>query len=418
MKLQQRLPFGRLTLTVLALAACEDAADRPVAWGGSIDTLPSGAVRVSNPPVGLWETGEAVPWRLVPEVEIGGLEGAPETVFSSVSGLAVDDQGRILAIDRDTNELRFYDAGGAFLKTVGGEGEGPGEYTGANGLVRLPSDSLLVIDQEGVRYTILGPEGEIGHTVKRQLPFYGWVFRGGVNNGRVYEVWRVGEGEEAEPALTGTSLRDPDASMDTILLPAIREPELHYEAFEVRTERFGSYLGVPFAPSHPYELDGEGGVWFGRGDQFHLYHVALDGDTLREIVLQADPTPVTQAELGEWLESEAVQRFRDRGGKIDVNRIPTVKPYFNGLVLDPEGNLWVSTPSAPNEIRFVVFDSTGRYLGPVGFEGAERVGWISPVIANGRLYVVTRDELDVNRVRVFRIEKDLERLESASGDDR
>lgn len=414
MKPHQLAPLALAALWILPLVACGGGSEPTVAWSGSVDTLPNGAVRVSNPPVGLWEAGVETPWKLVPETEIGALQGDPETVFSSVSGLAADDGGRVLAIDRDTKELRFYASDGSYLKSVGGEGKGPGEYTSPNGLVRLRSDSLLVVDQQGARYTLLGPEGDFGHTIQRRLPFYGWVFQGGVDDGRAYEVWRVGNGEDAEPALLGTSLRDSDAPTDTIMLPVVREPELRFEAFKVQTERYGSYLGVPFAPSHHYLLDGEGGVWFGRGDQFHLYHVTFAGDTLREITLGAEPAPVAQAELDEWLGSESVERFRSHGGKIDVDRIPRVKPYFDGLALDPDGNLWVSTPAAPNQVRFAVFDAAGRYLGRIGFEG-NRIAWIPPVIAGGRLHLVTRDDLDVNRVRVFRIGRDVERLEGGGG---
>lgn len=409
----RRVPsFALLLSAVLACAACGSEGEHRVVWSGSIDTLPNGAFRVNNPAVGLWETGAEMPRKLVPETEIGALQGDPREIFSSVSGLAADDEGRILAIDRDTKELRFYAADGTFLTAVGRDGKGPGEYTAPNGLELLPSDSLLVVDQEGARYTVLGPDGGFGRTIQRQLPFYGWVFRGGVDDERVYEQFQVGHGEEAEPALMGTALRDPDAAMDTIVLPAVREPELHIESFEVRTERFGSYLSVPFAPGMVYELDGHGGVWFGRGDQFHLYHVTFDGDTLREITLEARPVPVTQDELDEWLASESVERFESRGGEIDTDRIPKVKPHFDGLTLDPGGNLWVSTPAAPGRVRFAVFDSIGRYLGPIAFDG-ERVPWISPMVANDRLYVVVEDELGVNRVRVFRIAEDLERLETA-----
>lgn len=400
---------------MLAAAACGETGERSVAWSGSADTLPNGAVRVDNPRVGLWEVGAETPWKLVPETEIGALQGDPETVFSTVSGLAVDGESRILAIDRDTKELRFYAADGTYLRSVGGEGEGPGEYTGANGLVRLPSDSLLVVDQEGARYTVLGPEGEFGRTIQRRLPFYGWVFEGGVDHGRVYERFRVGRGEEAEAALFGTELRNSGAPLDTVMLPAVREPPLEIEPFKVETERFSSYMQVPFTPEHVYLLDGEGGVWFGRGDRFHLYHVTLAGDTLREIALETDPAPVTDAELAEWRQSEFVQDFENDGGEIDESRVPATKPYFDGLALDPDGNLWVSTPTGPNEFGFAVFDPDGRYLGRLGFSGAERIGWVDPVIHDGRLYVVTQDDLGVNRIRVFRIERDVEALESAEG---
>lgn len=400
-------------ITGVLVGACSTS-EPAISWEGTIDTLTDGSVRVVNPPVGLWEAGVETPWRLVPELTLGALEGDRPDVFSTISGLAVDTAGRILVVDRNTNEVRFFSAQGEHLHTVGRTGEGPGEYTQINGLIRLPSDSLVVIDQEGNRYSILTPDGQYERSVRRQLPFYGWLYDGGIAGERVYELFAVFSDPDRVPAVVGTHLRDSEAALDTILVPELPGPT--YEAFEVRTEQFGSYLGVPFSPRHVYRLDGRGGLWFGRGDEFRLVHTELSGDTLREVVLNTPADPVTDADVAEWMEEEFVRRFRERGGKIDRARIPGEKPYWNDLVLAPGGHLWVSRPGEPMQVRFVVFDSVGRYLGEVGFDGVEPVEWLSPIVANGKLYIATQDELGVQRVQVFGIEREIEALESADAD--
>ena len=401
--------FGSVITTVL-VGACSNS-EREIAWEGTVDTLPDGSVRVVNPPVGLWEAGIETPWRLVPEFTLGALEGDRPDVFSTISGLEVDTEGRILVVDRNTNEVRIFSAQGEHLQTIGRTGEGPGEYTQINGLIRLPSDSLLVIDQEGNRYSILTPDGEYERSVRRQLPFFGWLFDGGIDGERVYELTAVRTETERLRVLIGTHLGDAEAALDTVYVPTVPGPT--YDGFEVRTERSGSYLGVPFSPRHVYRLDGRGGFWFGRGDELRLLHAELLGDTLREVVLNTPAVPVTDAEIAEWMEEEYVRRFRERGGKIDRSRIPEEKPYWNDLVLAPDGYLWVARPGEPMQVRFAVFDSVGRYLGEVGFDGGEPVGWLTPVVTNGRLYIATQDELGVQRVQVFGIEDETEELESA-----
>lgn len=397
-------------ITVVLVGACSSS-EPEIAWEGRVDTLPDGSVRVVNPPVGLWEAGIETPWRLVPELTLGALEGDRPDVFSTISGLAVDADGRILVVDRNANEVRFFSVQGKHLHTVGRTGEGPGEYTQINGLMRLPSDSLLVIDQQGNRYSILTPDGEYERSVRRQLPFHGWLFDGGIDGERVYELTAVRTETERMRVLIGTHLGEANAALDTVHVPTVPGPT--YELFEVRTERFGSYLGVPFAPRHVYRLDGRGGLWFGRGDEFRLVHTELSGDTLREVVVNAPAVPVTDADIAEWMEEEFVRRFRERGGKIDRARIPAEKPYWNDLVLAPDGTLWVSLAGEPMRVRFAVFDSVGRYLGEVDFAGVEPVGWLPPVVANGRLYIATQDDLGVQRVQVFGIENETEELESA-----
>ena len=88
-----------------------------------------------------------------------------------------------------------------------------------------------------------------------------------------------------------------------------------------------------------------------------------------------------------------------------MSRIPKVKPFFDGLILDPEGNLWLSVPSGPTETVFAIIDSSGRYLGRVQASGFRRNSYVPPVVRNGRLYLTGFDEQDVPKVYVFRIVK-------------
>jgi hypothetical protein len=124
-----------------------------------------------------------------------------------------------------------------------------------------------------------------------------------------------------------------------------------------------------------------------------------------ELLLHATPAPVTDAELAEWEAGSAPTRFREMGGRLDINRIPRTKPYFDAVYVDPDGVLWVSVPAAPQQTSFAVFDPEGRYLGRLQIDGVERVPYLPPVVRNDRLYVVGTDELGVQRVHVFAIER-------------
>jgi hypothetical protein len=78
---------------------------------------------------------------------------------------------------------------------------------------------------------------------------------------------------------------------------------------------------------------------------------------------------------------------------------------LDGLYVDPDGYLWVSVPAGPMETVFALFDPDGRFLGRLHLDGVKRDALLEPVVRNGRLHFVGRDELEVQRVHVFRIEK-------------
>lgn len=62
-------------------------------------------------------------------------------------------------------DIFVYHSDGSFLRTVGGAGEGPGEYAGSVSFVHLPGDSVGVLDPRLGRLTILDPELRVVETV-------------------------------------------------------------------------------------------------------------------------------------------------------------------------------------------------------------------------------------------------------------
>jgi hypothetical protein len=403
--------------------------DESTRWAGTIETLPNGAIRVTNPPDGLWEDDNA--WQLEQELVLGQTDGEGAAVFASISGLAVDGSGRIHVLDRQANELRIFDGEGTHIRTVGRAGRGPGEYSTANGLAWFSEDSLLVVDQEGNRYSILDRRGDYIRSVRRRLSFFGWVFRGGIDGGRIYELSSVGADEDRlallGTRLTGDSLETsmavtaaddgtdgrPGFGVDTLLLARPDGPL--YEAFSIRTERGGMVIGVPFAGAPQYYLDGNGGVWHGHGGTPRLYHSTFPGDTLTEIILQTEAATVTPEEIEEWEAQPALERFRTLGGKLDISRIPAMKPYFDGITIDPEGYIWLTVPGAPQRAVFAVLDPDGRYLGQLQLPGVARDAYVPTITRNDRLYFVGSDELDVQRVYVYRIGKSRTRTAQTTG---
>jgi hypothetical protein len=161
--------------------------------------------------------------------------------------------------------------------------------------------------------------------------------------------------------------------------------------------------GVPWAASDVYHLDAEGGVWFGHGAMFRFTHV-VNGDTLREVRLENVPSTVGDAEFTEWTESESMRRFVAMGGQLDAGSIPRTKGHFNHLYRDPDGYIWAGIPAGAGETVFAIFEPEGRYLGRMTLN-VRRESYYPVVVRGDRLYMVTRDELDVQRVHVFRIDE-------------
>jgi hypothetical protein len=99
-------------------------------------------------------------------ITIGVSDGDAPYLFTSIGGVARLDDGRIVVADRGTDQVRFFDSSGRFLKTVGGTGDGPLEYRSIDVLKKIQGDSLVVVDREGGRITVLDSAGSL---VRRYL---------------------------------------------------------------------------------------------------------------------------------------------------------------------------------------------------------------------------------------------------------
>ncbi len=70
----------------------------------------------------------------------------PHSMFGSVWDVEIDQKGRVLVLDFVNQEVRVFDRSGAFLTTVGRQGEGPGEFVQAGHLLLGTNDSLYIYD--------------------------------------------------------------------------------------------------------------------------------------------------------------------------------------------------------------------------------------------------------------------------------
>ena len=119
-------------LVFVVVVSCDRAPDSP-----PFVVRDSAGIRIVENTNPLWQPGQE--WRLSPEpvVDIGGGETEEQQLFRVAGALRLGND-RIAIADGGSMELRFYDSNGGHEKSVGGRGEGPGEFQGgAFGRARL-----------------------------------------------------------------------------------------------------------------------------------------------------------------------------------------------------------------------------------------------------------------------------------------
>jgi 6-bladed beta-propeller protein len=370
----------RLAIVLAVTTACGEGKGREAGWRGTMDTLPNGAIVVSNPAEGVWDSATA--WRLVEDLRIGPADDGPAS-FSFIPDLEIDPSGRIYVLDQGSQEIRSFDATGRYIRRIGRKGAGPSEFRQAIGLDWDPRGRLWVVDQENVRYTILDTLGSVLDT--RTRPFSGWYttsWRGGIDAmGRVHESYPT---PGSFTSLVLLRLDSNQLRADTFALPSHEGEVFRYERGGMRLQ-----ANVPFTPSLRWVFDSRGFVWFGLSAPYRIYQRRIEGDTVRIIERAYQPLPVTAAERDSAI--AAMDWFTRQGGKVDASRVASQKPAYERILVDDAGRLWVAPVAAGAEAGKVldVFDPEGRYLGRVNVPF--RLGQVL-IIRGDVVYAATEDD--------------------------
>lgn len=384
-----------LTAVVAVLQAC-DTSDADA--GVTYDTV-AGVEHVISAGPGLWT--EAGAWSLDEDarVVIGEVEGPGEYVFGRISDVVVDAQGHIHVADPQATEIRIFSPAGAFVRRLGREGEGPGEFGHISGLT-LTSSGVAALDGRLNRVTVFGPEGDVSRTFRLQRPYMILEHHAPMafdSPGRFFDRARLARGVGADSVGVITYAADGSVA-DTALLAVIPDDQVVLERDGV------PYMSIPrpFAPRSSIAFGPDGTVYLTRGGEYRIDVFSPAGDSLRAIRRTIRPPRVTEAERDSALAFIA-EAFDASGARIPTDvELPERKGVIARMVVDSEGHLWVLHESDAGDSRFEwsVHDPEGRFLGTVR----------SPVMVVTQIggdFIVgtTTDELGVERAIVVPISK-------------
>lgn len=153
--------FRRFLLPAFALVLATSACSGPPAHRqlGAVVTDSAGVTIVSSPAA--MQAFEH--WTLAPdpEVRIGSGDSGPQYQLYRVRGAVRLSTGDVVVANGGTEELRWYDPGGTYRFTRGGEGQGPGQYRSLRALLVLGGDSVLAEDPLNGAIHMYSPGGEL-----------------------------------------------------------------------------------------------------------------------------------------------------------------------------------------------------------------------------------------------------------------
>jgi hypothetical protein len=346
-----------------------------------------------------------------PDLEIGLVDGEPEYAFSGVVDVALLDDGRIVVSDAVSKEIRIFDAQGRYQRSIGQEGEGPGEFVTAPSIVGLSIDTLFAYDAGSGRVSSFTAEGRFLSTVS---------VSSGTGN-RIPELTRKSDGSYLAQSRwvapdQAAVLHDVRLELDSVVVEHMTASGNVIDTMKVMADRNrarmvqdggGGRLSVmqaqaPYTPRAFLRTVGPR-VVIGRSDSFELELAPGDGLPTLLRVFGVDH-PATAAEIRSRQEARVREAMGERPldprtRRLTLDCLPERLPAFAAVSLSATGDIWVALTEfdASEGYDWLVFSPAGELRGVVHTPPTMRLMVVRPTFIIG----VVTDELDVPYVRRY-----------------
>jgi hypothetical protein len=371
----------------------------------------SAGVEIVTSEVPSWREGETWVVSESPLLRLGSRGAPPEQQFGRIRGVALLDNGTIVVADGMAQEIRLFDREGAFLRRIGGRGDGPGEFAALMRMFVVNGDSILTWDGHNQRVSIFSPEGVYVRQIQIDPS----------QTGSVELVGRLPDGSlvlASLSALIGAESPGLHRSPKLFLRYSEEEPPLDtigiLPGFEYAVEISESVVSfeVPFARNAYGAISGKR-IFLGSNDRFEIQQLDTAGNLVRLIRYRGAERSITSEEARD-LEEKVVAYLDPSPNRLrNIERLfrempqPPLRPAYSGFLVDEEENIWVAdwvSGFAPPQLtpkKWFVFKPQGSLLGsvrmPPGFRPIE--------IGSDYVLGFSRDELEIEEVDLYHLQK-------------
>ncbi|MDX1590638.1 MAG: 6-bladed beta-propeller [Balneolaceae bacterium] len=324
--------------------------------------------------------------------------GDTDTVFiSSISGIAVDNNGNLFLADRSEATVHAYTPEGEYKFSVGRSGEGPGEFNAAY-QPRMHNGELYVLDINQQRMSIFDPSD--GTYLRAQPLGSGGPDTSGfpvraepLDEGRLLVFFNQMQGEgETYYNNRIPRILDEEGNVFRSGFIEFRPSEMHM----IRNDNAIQMISLPFMGSSYADITPDDHIIWGFSDRLLLHEVNLEGEVIRSIYYSRESPPLDREGILANYEDEVL---KDALRQIDF---PENRQAFTAVTVDDEGRIWLTLPTVNEEENEVwVLAETGEKLAAFTRPATDQL----ELVKDGYVYFrVTEEETGIVEVVKYRFD--------------
>ena len=345
-----------LTLAGVVTLLAASAVSAP-AWKGTIGEEDGWRV-VENPatPVGPDEVIRPEPqWR------IGGDD--EELVFGLIEDALVDEEGNAYLLDSVLSTIYVVSPDGEILRTLGREGDGPGEFRFARELIFLPAGALGIMEMMPGKIVVVDREGD---------PRPSFALSDG-GQGMMYHLQHVAANDDA--VLLGkivTSMGNGSVSTHYALSSYATDGSEKAVLLENKVEQAGGRISLNLGGGENefttnFTLCPDGRVVVFQDPKEYRLEVYDTGGSKRQLI-RRDYRSVRRSDEALEEARRQSEAMRERfGGTVELE-IQEYARDISDVIARPDGEIWVANSQGDKDCPaqsiglFDVFDRDGRYV--------------------------------------------------------
>lgn len=254
-----------------------------------------------------------------------GKENDENYFMYRIRGMDVDAEGNIYVVDMSNQRVQVFDRTGAYLKTIGRQGQGPGEFEQPTKIRINRWNGMICVKDQVIAIDLFNKQAEyiksikLSHAIWDFIPVLDYMF---------YVILTRTSDEELKSVNVLVEINDKGEEIRHF-------GEFSYSLYMQRVEGGTMSVTTGFETTLHFTLLNSKDIVYGYSKDYELNVLDINGDMLFKIRKEADVPKFTLQEKA----------------KLKKIPLPEDKPYFFSLLSDSKNRIYVQRNKSEEGIR-------------------------------------------------------------------
>jgi hypothetical protein len=314
-----------------------------------------------------------------------GSETDDRYFFTSIPDIRLDQKGKIYVLDSKNARIQVYSPDGGYIITLGGKGQGPGEFSIPNALFIDKKGNIYVHDVMTRKMTIFSSEGNYKKSISLDEIFHG-----------KFVV------DDEENIFANTVAFEPDGNMNIHFIKINSATNLKKKlvsGFYLKPIIDGgnrTFYEHPYLQNFYFSCLSNGNIAYVISLESKLFYLSRDGELVAEVLKREKGQEISAEEKEVVFQKYFKQMSKNLFSQVSF---PRFRPIYSDLIVDDKDRIYLEKCNPINKqdstYRYEVLNSEGKYLYTV------LLGFKLILMNRGYIYTIQTNE-ESGEIRLLR----------------